>query len=78
MKELRPHTILPRGLNREEAAEYIGVGVTLFDLMVTDGRMPRPKLINTRKVWDRLRLDRAFEDLPDKEIRNPWDRDAAA
>jgi len=39
------------GLSRAEAAEYIGVGVSLFDQMVADGRMPQPKLINTRKVW---------------------------
>jgi hypothetical protein len=45
----------------------------MFDSMVRDGRMPGPKLINTRTVWDRLALDRAFEALPDRDSRNPWD-----
>ena len=68
------------GLSRAEAAEYIGVGVTLFDQMVADGRMPRPKLINSRKVWQRQRLDEAFAELPeegqDEESGSPW-RDCA-
>ncbi|WP_136617955.1 MULTISPECIES: hypothetical protein [Mesorhizobium] len=57
----------PRGLSREEAARYIGVGPTLFDEMVADGRMPRPKLINSRTIWDRVTLDIAFSSLPDKD-----------
>lgn len=63
----------PRGLSREEAARYIGVGVTLFDEMVADGRMPRPKGINKRVLWDRLALDAHFTDLPDATA-NAWDR----
>ena len=73
MKRHAPHTLLPRGLNREESAEYIGVGVSLFDEMVHDGRMPAPKVINSRVVWDRYRLDVAFDGLPDKGEANPWD-----
>ena len=65
----------PRGLNRMQAAAYIGVGVTLFDQLVEDGRMPKPKLINTRLVWDRYELDEAFAALGE-ETANPWD-DAA-
>jgi hypothetical protein len=34
--------------------------------MVKDGRMPGPKRINTRVVWDPFALDAAFEALPDK------------
>jgi hypothetical protein len=54
------------GLSRAEAAEYIGVGVTLFDQMVVDCRMPKPKLINSRKVWHRDRLEEAFAELPEE------------
>jgi hypothetical protein len=42
-------------------------------MMVKDGRMPGPKLINSRTVWDRFALDRAFEALPDRDSGNPWD-----
>lgn len=51
----------PRGLSRDQAARYIGVGVTKFDEMVADGRMPRSKAIDGRRVWDRFALDLAFE-----------------
>jgi hypothetical protein len=32
-------------------------------MMIKDGRMPEPKRINSRVVWDRLKLDLAFEAL---------------
>src|SRR5215831_10881451 len=57
--------IEPRGLSRIEAAIYVGVSPSLFDEMARDGRMPKPKRINSRTVWDRKRLDEAFEALPD-------------
>ena len=73
----RTSSIDPRGLNREAAASYIGIGITLFDSLVTEGRMPRPKLINSRKVWDRQELDIAFNRLPNGEQpddeANPFD-----
>jgi excisionase family DNA binding protein len=64
----------PRGLSRDEAARYIGVGVTKFDEMVADGRMPRPKRIDGRVVWDRLKVEAAFTDLPEERVLNPLDR----
>jgi len=64
----------PRGLSRDEAARYIGVGTTKFDEMVADGRMPRPKRIDGRVVWDRLKIEAAFSDLPDDHRANPLDR----
>lgn len=44
--------------------------------MVKDGRMPKPKTIDGRVVWDLIKLDRAFEVLPDQDGApegNPWD-----
>jgi hypothetical protein len=63
-----------RGLSRIEAAAYVGVSPSLFDLMVQDGRMPGPKLINTRTVWDRFAVDRAFDQLPnrDQAVDDEW------
>jgi predicted DNA-binding transcriptional regulator AlpA len=61
-----PGTLAPRGLSRLAAAAYVGVSPSLFDEMVRDGRMPPPKMINSRLVWDRFELDAAFDELPDK------------
>ncbi|WP_424627964.1 helix-turn-helix transcriptional regulator [Bradyrhizobium sp. SYSU BS000235] len=66
-------TVPPRGLSRSEAASYIGISPSLFDQMVHDGRMPPPKRINSRTVWDRVRLDQAFDCLPEGDNENPWD-----
>jgi hypothetical protein len=73
-----PPTLAPRGLNRSQAAAYIGVSATKFDELVRDGRMPSPKIIDRRKVWDKYQLDAAFEALPGGEFgefdeSSPWD-----
>lgn len=82
MTELKPRDFVlppslpPRGLSRVVAAAYIGVSVTLFDRMIENGLMPKPKRIWGRVVWDRLALDNAFAAIPngdDKADRNFWD-----
>lgn len=60
-----PYSYPPRGMNREEAARYIGVGTTKFDELIRDGRRPKGKRIDGRVVWDRYKLDASFTDLPD-------------
>ncbi|MCF8503279.1 MAG: XRE family transcriptional regulator [Caulobacter sp.] len=75
MTNAKQKLIEPRGLNREQAATYIGVSPTKFDQLVADGRMPRPKAIDRRNVWDRASVDRAFESLPGDDDHNPWDEE---
>lgn len=62
-----PISYPPRGLSREEAARYIGVGTTKFDEMVAQRRMPKPRRAGGRVIWDRVELDIAFGDLPHQE-----------
>lgn len=64
----------PRGLSREEAARYVGVGTSKFDEMVESGIMPRPKRLGRRTVWDRMAIDIAFTDLPGDDAGNYFDR----
>lgn len=61
-----------RGLSRIEAAIYVGVGLTKFDELVAEGRMPGPRLIDGRKVWDIRGLDLAFDDLPVDGQEGTW------
>lgn len=57
-------SLAPIGLSREAAAEFIGIGTTLFDRMVNDGRMPLPRALDGRTVWDREEVEAAFRALP--------------
>lgn len=63
----------PRGLSRDEAARYVGIGPTLFDELVQTGRMPRPLRVGKRAIWDRLKLDAAFADLDEASTVNRLD-----
>jgi excisionase family DNA binding protein len=67
IKTLSPSQSRPvprRGLSRAEAAMYLGISPSKFDELVKDGRMPRPRVIDCRKVWDVYELDMAFDELP--------------
>lgn len=70
--DILPLSLAPRGLSREQAAAYIGISASLFDALVRDGRMPVPKRINGRTVWDRRQLDERFDAIDDSGC-NPWD-----
>jgi hypothetical protein len=72
--DILPRSLPPVGICREESAAFIGVSATLFDAMVDDGRMPKPKKINGRVVWSVRALTMAFEALPDGTQGNSWDK----
>ena len=65
-----------RGLNRTEAADYIGISATKFGQLVQEKRMPKPKQIDGRYVWDVYALDSAFDELDRQNAasasENPW------
>ena len=66
----------PRGLSRIEAARYVGVCTGTFDKMVEDGRMPKPKKVGRRKIYDRDALNLAFSTLPEGgDPKNDFDED---
>lgn len=65
-RNILPLSLPPRGLSREQSAAYLGISSGTFNELVADGRMPPPKVINKRQVWDRYALDLAFDALPDK------------
>ena len=72
--DILPLSLPPRGLSRVQAAAYVGVSPSLFDEMVKDGRMSRPMRINSRTVWDRVKVDEAFAALSDtgEDGDDPW------
>jgi predicted DNA-binding transcriptional regulator AlpA len=52
-----------RGVDRDEAAIFIGVTLATFGQMVSDGRLPKPIELDGQFVWDLVQLDRAFDRL---------------
>lgn len=66
--------IEPRGLSRVDAAHYVGVSPTKFDQLVERHLMPSPIKIDGRRVWDRKKVDIAFDRLDgENDDANPWD-----
>lgn len=53
-----------RGLDENEAAVYLSLSPSFFRKLVAAGRMPRPRLIGERRIWDVEELDLAFMALP--------------
>jgi len=61
-----------RALSEPEAALYVGIGATKFRHLVADGRMPKPRVLDGRKLWDVEALDASFRDLPEEEAADTW------
>ncbi len=68
-----------RGMNRIEAARYVGLSPGTFDLLVKEGVMPKPRRVRSRLIFDRIELDAAFDALGEAaSAANSNDFDAAA
>jgi predicted DNA-binding transcriptional regulator AlpA len=69
----------PRAMKAERGAAYLDMSRSKFLELVEQGRLPRPKIIDGIRVWDRLAIDSAFSDFPDRtddgsvERRNTFD-----
>lgn len=64
LSKIRATALPRRGLSREEGAQYLGIGATLFDEMRASGQIAPPRIIKGRKLWDIRDLDMAFDALP--------------
>lgn len=76
----RVEVVPRRGLNRQEAARYVGISAPKVDELVRDRQMPQPFRIGSRTVYDLRKLDTAFDVLSGPEEENSftgwedWDR----
>jgi hypothetical protein len=53
-------------MKAERAAAYLDMSRTKFLELVDQGRLPQPKIIDGVRVWDRLALEAAFNEFPDR------------
>jgi hypothetical protein len=68
-RELMARSQPRKGLNRIQAAVFIGVSVEVFDGLVQAGIMPQPKIVAGAELWDIDALDLFFTALPDAKAR---------
>lgn len=76
LSKIRATSLPRRGLSRDEAAMYLGIGAGTFDEMRASGKIESPRLIKGRKLWDIRDLDMAFEALPREDApasHSSWD-----
>jgi predicted DNA-binding transcriptional regulator AlpA len=67
MTRARPiASFAPRGLRADQAALYLGMSRSKFLELVSEGRLPKPKIVDSMAIWDRLALDSAFDEFPDR------------
>jgi excisionase family DNA binding protein len=54
----------PKALSAGQAAAHLGISRSKFDELVKDGRMPQPRRVDGRRLWDRREVEECFEMLP--------------
>jgi predicted DNA-binding transcriptional regulator AlpA len=55
----------PIALRRDQASQALGISVSLFESLVRQGRMPKPRLLGDKSVgWLYVELQRCVEALP--------------
>jgi excisionase family DNA binding protein len=68
--------VLPFAVCRDDAAHLLGVSPSFFDSLVSDGRMPQPREIGGRVLWDTEEVREAWRALPRRgqtaEGKNSW------
>jgi predicted DNA-binding transcriptional regulator AlpA len=67
---------VPFAVSRNQAAALISVSVTFFDRLVNDGRMPQPRQVDGRVLWDSEEVRAAWRAMPRRgqaAEANPWD-----
>ncbi len=75
--QILPDSVPVHGLTLHQAALMIGIGKDSFQALVSQGLMPRPRMIGRRRLWSRPAVLAAFEALPqDESYGGPPEDDA--
>ena len=73
-REIMPRLPIVFGLQEAEAAAAVGIGTTKFRALVDAGRMPKPRLLDHRLVYDVDELRAAFKAMPHEgeQVGSTW------
>ena len=64
LRDILPNLPVVFGLPEPEAAASVGISLSKFRELVRDGRMPKPRRIDGRIVFDVDELREAFKSIP--------------
>lgn len=73
-----PPGIVPFAVSRQAAAALIGISASFFDKLVRDGRMPQPRDLEGRVLWDSEEVRAAWRQIPKRgqgARRNTFDEE---
>jgi predicted DNA-binding transcriptional regulator AlpA len=73
-----PPGVLPYAVGRQAAAALVGISASFFDKLVGDGRMPQPRELDGRVLWDSEEVRSAWRAFPRRgqaARRNTFDED---
>lgn len=71
-----PPGIIPFAVGRDAAAALVGVSSGFFDKLVKTGRMPQPREVDGRVLWDSDEVRAAWRAMPRRgqaAVSNTWD-----
>lgn len=63
MKDTTGLAYPPRLMDRSTASKYLSIGITMFDELVMEGVIPKPKKLRSKFLWDRIDLEGVANDL---------------
>jgi hypothetical protein len=66
-REIMPFLPIVFGLGESEAAAAIGISASKFRMLVVDKRMPSPRRLDGRNIWDVDELRAAFKAIPHED-----------
>lgn len=62
-----------RGFPCALAADYLGISPSKFRQLVAAKKIPAPRLIDSKRVWDKYDLDDFFDNLPRDGESTGWE-----
>jgi predicted DNA-binding transcriptional regulator AlpA len=76
-----PPGVVPFAVGRHAAAALVGISAGFFDKLVNGGRMPQPRDLDGRVLWDSDEVRAAWRALPKRgqtPRRNTFDEEGCA
>jgi predicted DNA-binding transcriptional regulator AlpA len=71
-----PPGVIPLAVSRETAAQLLGISAGTFDKLVKTGKLPEPREVESRILWDSKEIEAAWRAMPRRgqpATVNEWD-----